>query len=153
MIDKRGAPYVIEFNVRMGDPETQPILMRLESDLVELLEASLDNTLSQHPPRWSADATLGVVMAAEGYPGPIAKGDVIDGLDADFGAQAKVFHAGTADQNGAVVSAGGRVLCVVGKGADLRTAQAAAYAAVDRIHWRGEFHRKDIGWRAFDRKD
>lgn len=153
MVDKSGAPYVIEFNVRMGDPETQPILMRLESDLVELLEASLDNTLSQHPPRWSADATLGVVMAAEGYPGPIAKGDAIGGLDSDFGAQAKVFHAGTADKDGAVVSAGGRVLCVVGKGADLRTAQKAAYAAVDQIHWRGEFHRKDIGWRAFDRKD
>ncbi|MDP3858972.1 MAG: phosphoribosylamine--glycine ligase [Stagnimonas sp.] len=152
MIDKSGAPHVIEFNVRMGDPETQPILMRLESDLVELLEASLDNSLSQHPPRWSADATLGVVMAAEGYPGPIAKGDAIHGLDADFGAQAKVFHAGTADQDGAVVSTGGRVLCVVGKGADLRTAQAAAYAAVDKIHWRGEFHRRDIGWRAFDRK-
>ena len=152
MIDKSGAPYVIEFNVRMGDPETQPILMRLESDLVELLEASLDGTLAQKPPRWSSDATLGVVMAAEGYPGTVAKGDAIAGLDADFGSQAKVFHAGTAEKDGAVVSAGGRVLCVVGKGADIRTAQANAYAAVEKIRWRGEFHRRDIGWRAFDRQ-
>ena len=151
MIDKSGAPYVIEFNVRMGDPETQPILMRLESDLVELLEASLDGTLAQKPPRWSSDATLGVVMAAEGYPGTVAKGDTIAGLDADSGSQAKVFHAGTAEKDGAVVSAGGRVLCVVGKGADIRAAQAAAYAAVEKIHWRGEFHRRDIGWRALTR--
>ena len=152
MIDRSGAPYVIEFNVRMGDPETQPILMRLESDLVELLEASLDGTLARKPPRWSSDATLGVVMAAEGYPGTVAKGDAITGLDADFGSQAKVFHAGTAEKDGAVVSAGGRVLCVVGKGADIRTAQANAYAAVEKIRWRGEFHRGDIGWRAFDRQ-
>ena len=152
MIDRSGAPHVIEFNVRMGDPETQPILMRLESDLVELLEASLDGTLAQKPPRWSSDATLGVVMAAEGYPGTVAKGDAITGLDADFGSQAKVFHAGTAEKDGAVVSAGGRVLCVVGKGADIRTAQANAYAAVEKIRWRGEFHRRDIGWRAFDRQ-
>ncbi|ROH93191.1 phosphoribosylamine--glycine ligase [Stagnimonas aquatica] len=152
MIDKSGAPYVIEFNVRMGDPETQPILMRLDSDLLELLEASIDNRLSQHPPVWATDATLGVVMAAEGYPGPIAKGDAIQGLDADFGAQAKVFHAGTSDKDGAVVSTGGRVLCVVGRGADIRAAQAAAYAAVAKISWRGEFHRGDIGWRALARE-
>jgi phosphoribosylamine--glycine ligase len=152
MIDQAGAPYVIEFNVRMGDPETQPILMRLDSDLLELLEASIDNRLSAHPPRWSADATLGVVMAAEGYPGPIAKGDAIQGLDADFGADAKVFHAGTSEKDGAVVSTGGRVLCVVGRGADIRAAQAAAYAAVAKISWRGEFHRNDIGWRALARK-
>jgi len=151
MIDAQGAPYVIEFNVRMGDPETQPILMRLESDLLDLLSAALDGTLPAHPPRWSADAALGVVMAAEHYPNTPAKGDAIQGLTADFGANAKVFHAGTASKNGEVVTSGGRVLCVVGTGADIRAAQTAAYQAVEKIHWRGEFHRTDIGWRAIAR--
>ena len=151
MVDASGAPYVIEFNVRMGDPETQPILMRLESDLVELLCAALDGNLPEHPPRWSAEAALGVVMAAEHYPATPAKGDVIHGLDARF-ANAKVFHAGTASQNGEVVTSGGRVLCVVGKGADIRAAQAAAYEAIQGISWRGEFHRNDIGWRAIARE-
>ena len=151
MIDKNGAPYVIEFNARMGDPETQPILMRLESDLVELLSAALDGTLPAHPPRWSNDATLGVVMAAEGYPGSIAKGDAISGLDASF-ADAKVFHAGASEQDGKVVTSGGRVLCVVGRGADIRTAQRRAYGAMTQITWRGEFHRHDIGWRAIARE-
>ena len=151
MIDASGAPHVIEFNVRMGDPETQPILMRLESDLVELFSAALDGTLPAHAPRWSTDAALGVVMAAEHYPGTPAKGDVISGLDDDY-ANAKVFHAGTSQKAGAVVSSGGRVLCVVGKGADIRSAQKAAYEAVKGIHWRGEFHRSDIGWRAIARE-
>ena len=151
MIDASGAPYVIEFNARMGDPETQPMLMRLESDLVTLLNAAIDGTLDAHPPQWSADATCGVVMAAEHYPATPAKGDVIEGLDADFGRYAKVFHAGTALGDGQAVTAGGRVLCVVGKGADIRAAQAAAYEAVEKIHWRGEFHRSDIGWRAIAR--
>lgn len=151
MIDATGAPYVIEFNARMGDPETQPILMRLESDLVTLLNAAIDSTLDAHPPQWSADATCGVVMAAEHYPASPAKGDAIEGLDADFGPNAKVFHAGTALREGKAVTAGGRVLCVVGKGMDIRAAQAAAYAAVGKIQWRGEFHRRDIGWRAIAR--
>ena len=151
MIDAEGAPFVIEFNARMGDPETQPILMRLESDLVALLDAALDGTLPSHTPRWSEAATCGVVMAAEHYPNTPAKGDVIDGLDADFGTQAKVFHAGTTLTDGKAVTAGGRVLCVVGKGADIRVAQSAAYAAVKKIRWRGEFHRSDIGWRAIER--
>ena len=151
MIDQNGAPFVIEFNVRMGDPETQPILLRLESDLVTLLNAAIDGTLASNAPRWSPDATCGVVMAAEHYPATPAKGDVIHGLDTAFGADAKVFHAGTTLKDGAVTTSGGRVLCVVGKGADIRAAQAAAYAAVEKIHWRGEFHRKDIGWRAIAR--
>jgi len=152
MIDADGAPFVIEFNARMGDPETQPILMRLESDLVELLGAALDGTLDEHTPRWSPGATCGVVMAAEHYPATPAKGDAIHGLDADPGPEAKVFHAGTTlDAEGQVVTSGGRVLCVVGSGADIRAAQAAAYAAVAKIHWRGEFHRSDIGWRAIAR--
>ena len=96
-------------------------------------------------------AGKGVVMAAEHYPNTPAKGDVIDGLDADFGTQAKVFHAGTTLTDGKAVTAGGRVLCVVGKGADIRVAQSAAYAAVKKIRWRGEFHRSDIGWRAIER--
>lgn len=151
MIDDRGAPKVIEFNARMGDPETQPILMRLDSDLVDLLGAALDGTLPAHPPRWSAAATCGVVMAAEHYPATPTKGDAITGLDTDFGPAAKVFHAGTALKDGHVVTSGGRVLCVVGKGDTIAEAQNAAYAAVAHIHWRGEFHRSDIAWRAIAR--
>ena len=151
MIRKDGAPFVIEFNARMGDPETQPILFRLVSDLLDLLEAALDQTLPQHAPRWSAQPALGVVMAAEGYPASVRKGDAIAGLDADFGG-AKIFHAGTADQNGAVVTSGGRVLCAVGSGATVSAAQRAAYEAVKQISWRGEQHRSDIGWRAVRRE-
>ncbi len=151
MIDATGAPYVIEFNARMGDPETQPILLRLESDLVTLLNAAIDGTLAQNPARWSEQVTCGVVMAAEHYPGTPAQGDVIHGLAADYGPNAKVFHAGTALKDGQAVTSGGRVLCVVGKGTDIRAAQAAAYAAVEQISWRGEFHRRDIGWRAIAR--
>lgn len=152
MIRKDGAPFVIEFNARMGDPETQPILFRLDSDLLDLLEAALDGTLPQHPPRWNPQPALGVVMAAEGYPGPIKKGDVIHGLDALFEG-AKVFHAGTSEQNGDVVTSGGRVLCVVASGNSVREAQAHAYAEVKKIHWRGEQHRSDIGYRAVQREN
>jgi phosphoribosylamine---glycine ligase len=151
MIRNDGAPFVIEFNARMGDPETQPILYRLDSDLLDLLEAALDQRLPQHAPRWNPQPALGVVMAAEGYPGTVAKGDAIEGLDAGS-PDAKVFHAGTALQDGAVVTSGGRVLCVVGSGASVRAAQDAAYAAVRRIRWRGEQHRSDIGYRAVARE-
>jgi phosphoribosylamine---glycine ligase len=151
MIRNDGAPFVIEFNARMGDPETQPILYRLDSDLLDLLEAALDQRLPQHAPRWNPQPALGVVMAAEGYPGTVAKGDAIEGLDA-ASPDAKVFHAGTALQDGAVVTSGGRVLCVVGSGASVRAAQDAAYAAVRRIRWRGEQHRSDIGYRAVARE-
>jgi phosphoribosylamine--glycine ligase len=151
MIRKDGAPFVIEFNARMGDPETQPILYRLDSDLLDLLEAALDGTLPVNAPRWNPQPALGVVMAAEGYPGPVKKGDVINGLDADLG-KAKVFHAGTEAQGEQIVTSGGRVLCVVASGDSVRDAQKKAYAAIRKISWRGEQHRSDIGYRAVQRE-
>lgn len=151
MIRKDGAPFVIEFNARMGDPETQPIMFRLDSDLLDLLEAALDGTLPENPPTWNPQPALGVVMAAEGYPGAVRKGDVISGLDADFG-KAKVFHAGTSEEDGKVVTSGGRVLCVVAIGDTVRAAQTSAYSALSSIHWQGEQHRSDIGYRAVQRE-
>lgn len=150
MIDRRGGIKVLEFNTRMGDPETQPILFRLESDFVELLQAALDQRLDQVEVRWSVRPSLGVVMAAEGYPGPVTKGDAISGLDADLGG-AKVFHAGTAEQQGQIMTSGGRVLCVVASGDDVAAAREQAYAAVDRIRWRGQQYRRDIAHRALNR--
>ncbi|MGQ0529092.1 MAG: phosphoribosylamine--glycine ligase [Panacagrimonas sp.] len=150
MIDRHGGIKVLEFNTRMGDPETQPILFRLDSDLLELLEGALDAKLDRVDVRWSAQPALGVVMAAYGYPGTVRKHDVIRGLDADLGA-AKAFHAGTALNNGQVVTSGGRVLCVVARGADVAAAQTAAYAGVSRIDWDGVQYRKDIGYRAIGR--
>jgi len=150
MIDRKLGPRVLEFNTRMGDPETQPILFRLQSDLLDLLEAAVDGGLDQIKPDWSERPTLGVVMAAEGYPASPAKGDAISGLDADFGG-AKVFHAGTRAVDGQVVTAGGRVLCVVADGADIAEAQQRAYDAVSKISWRGVQYRKDIGYRAINR--
>ncbi|MGH8460741.1 MAG: phosphoribosylamine--glycine ligase [Stenotrophobium sp.] len=151
MISRNGRPLVIEFNARMGDPETQPILFRLESDLLDLLEAALDQTLEQHPPHWHPQPTVGVVMAAAGYPASVRKGDIISGLDSDFGS-AKVFHAGTTQKDGKVITSGGRVLCVVARGKTVGAAQTAAYAAVRKIDWTGEHHRKDIGYRAIARE-
>ncbi|HVT36834.1 MAG TPA: phosphoribosylamine--glycine ligase [Nevskiaceae bacterium] len=152
MIRKDGAPLVIEFNARMGDPETQPIMFRLESDLLDLLEAALDGRLASAAPRWHAQPAVGVVMAAQGYPGTVKKGDAISGLDADFG-EAKVFHAGTAMKGSEVVTAGGRVLCVCARGTSVREAQQRAYAAVENIRWAGEQHRTDIGFRAIAREN
>lgn len=151
MIDRDGTPRVLEFNVRMGDPETQPILMRLESDLLDLLEAAVENRLAGVQPRWSPQPALGVVMAAAGYPGTPRKHDVIHGLDADLGT-AKVFHAGTVEQQGRIVTNGGRVLCVVARGDSVRQAQQMAYAAVQKIHWDGVQYRRDIGHRAISRE-
>lgn len=153
MIDAAGAPRVVEFNARLGDPETQPILMRLDSDLLELLEAAVDGDPTPVTPRWKPEVALGVVLAAAGYPGPIRTGDPIDGLDSAAGAAAKVFHAGTALREGQAVTAGGRVLCVCGLGADTRTAQAAAYAALTGIGWSGMQYRRDIGYRAIAREE
>jgi len=153
MIGHDGAPRVIEFNARLGDPETQPILMRLDSDLLELLEAAVDGDPNTADFRWKSQVALGVVLAAEGYPGEVQKGDLIAGLDADFGANAKVFHAGTSLRGNDVVTSGGRVLCVCGLGATTREAQACAYAAVDKLHWRGLQFRTDIGYRAVARED
>ncbi len=152
MIDPSGAPKVIEFNVRFGDPETQPVLLRLQSDLVDLVEAAIDGKLDGVEARWDPRPSLGVVMASKPYPDTPVSGEVISGLDA-VPASAKVFHAGTAlDAAGNVVSAGGRVLCVTALGASVSEAQRNAYAGVDAIRWAHEFHRNDIGWRAIARE-
>lgn len=151
MIDPRGGIKVLEFNTRMGDPETQPILFRMESDLLELLEAAVDGRLDQVSVRWSPQSALGVVMAAHGYPSTVRKGDVIRGLAEDL-AGAKVFHAGTAQRGDDIVTNGGRVLCVVGRGVDVAAAQKSAYSAVRKISWDGVQYRTDIGYRAIARE-
>jgi phosphoribosylamine--glycine ligase len=152
MIDKSGTPKVIEFNVRFGDPETQPIMQRLRSDLVDLIEAALKGRLDRIEVDWDPRPSLGVVMAARGYPGKVKTGDVISGLDADFGTDVKVFQAGTKlDADGRVVTAGGRVLCVCALGDDLKQARDRAYGAVERIRFDGAFCRRDIGHRALTR--
>jgi len=152
MIDASGAPKVIEFNVRFGDPETQPILLRLRSDLVDLIEAGIDGRLGGVVADWDPRPALGVVMASRPYPEAPVTGDVISGLDA-VPDNAKVFHAGTAlDASGNILSSGGRVLCVTALGASVQDAQRNAYAGVERIHWAHEFHRSDIGWRAIARE-
>ncbi|TAA35155.1 phosphoribosylamine--glycine ligase [Pseudoxanthomonas winnipegensis] len=152
MIDASGAPKVIEFNVRFGDPETQPVMLRLQSDLVDLVEAAIDGRLDEVQAQWDPRPSLGVVIAARPYPDTPVTGEVIEGLDA-VPANAKVFHAGTAlDADGRVVSAGGRVLCVAALGERVAQAQANAYAGVDRIGFEHAFHRRDIGWRAIARE-
>ena len=152
MILPDGTPKVIEFNCRFGDPETQPIMLRLKSDLVEICKAALDGTLGNASAKWDARASLGVVMAAGGYPGSYAKGKPIAGLDAADGPTQKVFHAGTATDDGDIVTSGGRVLCVVGLGDTVAAAASEAYDAVDKIHWDDVYFRKDIGHRAIARE-
>ncbi|GAB3341440.1 phosphoribosylamine--glycine ligase [Marilutibacter aestuarii] len=152
MIDRHGAPKVIEFNVRFGDPETQPIMLRLQSDLVELLDAAIDGALAGRDIDWDPRASLGVVMAAEGYPGKPRSGDTIGSWDTPDVEGAKVFHAGTRIEGEHVVTAGGRVLCVCALGDTVAEAQRNAYAEVAGISWHGEFHRHDIGWRAIARE-
>ncbi|MFZ5579262.1 MAG: phosphoribosylamine--glycine ligase [Pseudomonadota bacterium] len=153
MIDKDGAPKVLEFNCRFGDPETQPIMMRLQSDLVDLLEAGIDGRLDEADATWDTRVALGVVMAAGGYPGEIRKADIIHGLDIPLPDQAKVFHAGAAtNEAGEIITAGGRVLCVTALGETVREAQQRAYATADKISFEGGFYRKDIGWRAITRE-
>jgi phosphoribosylamine---glycine ligase len=145
----RTGPKVLEFNARFGDPETQVYLTRLESDLVELLNASVDGTLNRLEMKWSPLASVCVVMASGGYPGNYAKGKPIAGIaDADALPHTKVFHAGTALKDGQVVTNGGRVLGVTALGKDLKSAQAAAYAAVEKIHFEGAHFRRDIGAKA-----
>ena len=151
MIDPQGVPKVLEYNVRFGDPETQPILLRLRSDLVALCEAALDRRLDQVAVDWDPRASLGVVMAAGGYPDSYHKGDIIRGLDAVLGEGVKVFHAGTQLSDGEVVTSGGRVLCVCALGDDVAVAQRRAYAAVDKISWDKAYYRRDIGHRAIAR--
>jgi len=151
MITPAGAPKVIEFNCRLGDPETQPIMMRLNSDLTELVDAALDGRLDHTMCHWDPRAALGVVLAAAEYPASVRKGDEIHGLDSEPPGT-KVFHAGTALDHGKVVTNGGRVLCAVGLGDTVRAAQKAAYTAVNAIEWDGMFCRRDIGWRAVQRE-
>ncbi|WP_059002458.1 phosphoribosylamine--glycine ligase, partial [Xanthomonas citri] len=152
MIDAHGAPKVIEFNVRFGDPETQPVMLRLQSDLVDLLEAAIDGKLDGAHAQWDPRPSLGVVIAARPYPDTPVTGEVIAGLDA-VPASAKVFHAGTAlNAAGEVVSAGGRVLCVAALGDSVQDAQRTAYAGLKPIHWSSAFQRSDIGWRAIARE-
>jgi phosphoribosylamine--glycine ligase len=152
MIMPDGAPKVIEFNCRMGDPETQPILMRLKSDLATLCRATLEGRLAEHRAEWDKRVALGVVMAAGGYPDRYEKGKLISGLDdVDSDAQ-KVFHAGTRDSAGGVATNGGRVLCVVGLGDNVAGAATTAYQAVGRIRWDGVYFRPDIGHRAIARE-
>ncbi|MDI3262581.1 MAG: phosphoribosylamine--glycine ligase [Fulvimonas sp.] len=152
MIDRAGNPKVIEFNVRFGDPETQPIMLRLKSDLVELIEAALDGELHHTRAQWDARPAIGVVMAAAGYPGKVRSGDVIEGLDGPFPPEVKIFHAGTRlDETGRVVTAGGRVLTVCALGRDIAAAREHAYAAAARIRFDGAFYRRDIAHRALRR--
>jgi len=152
MISPQGEPRVLEYNVRFGDPETQPILMRLQSDLPELCLAAIDGRLDEARASWDSRACLGVVMAAGGYPGKYEKGHAIHGLDSEFGEHVKVFHAGTQLTDDSVVTSGGRVLCVCALGASVGAAQADAYSACDRIHWEGAYRRNDIGYRAIQRE-
>jgi phosphoribosylamine--glycine ligase len=151
MIDAAGNPKVLEFNCRLGDPETQPIMLRLKSDLVELALHAVDGTLDRVEAEWDRRAALGVVLAAHGYPENPRAGDAIHGLDrvtTDAHPDCKVFHAGTVQKNGDVAVAGGRVLCVTALGDSVRQAQRAAYAAVAEIHFAGMQYRHDIGQRA-----
>ncbi|MBB3324971.1 phosphoribosylamine--glycine ligase [Atlantibacter sp. RC6] len=154
MIDKQGNPKVIEFNCRFGDPETQPIMLRLQSDLVELCLAACDGKLDEVQSQWDARPSLGVVMAAGGYPADYRTGDEIHGLPLEDVADGKVFHAGTklADDD-RVLTNGGRVLCVTALGDSVAQAQQRAYALMKDIHWDGSFSRSDIGYRAIAREN
>ena len=152
MIAADGTPKVLEFNCRFGDPETQPILARMRSDLTVLCEAALDGRLAQSRVEWDPRAAVGVVLAAHGYPDTVRKGDVIQGLDAAAKLPGKVFHAGTALSNGKVVTSGGRVLCAVGLGETVAAAQQQAYQLTAAIRWDGMQYRRDIGYRAVARE-
>jgi len=152
MINDSGEPKVIEYNCRFGDPETQPMMMRMQSDMVELCEAALDGVLDTKETLWDSRAAVGVVLAAGGYPGDYDKGDVISGLDSDFSDNQKVFHAGTKMDGNNVVTAGGRVLCATALGNSVSEAQQAAYDAANKIDWKGVMTRSDIAYRAIARE-
>jgi phosphoribosylamine--glycine ligase len=151
MVTADGTPKVLEFNCRFGDPETQPIMMRLKSDLIELCMAALHGKLNEMNAEWDKRAALGIVLASRGYPASASKGDVISGLNNDLQDGTKVFHAGTVEQDNDVVTAGGRVLCVTALGETILRAQQSAYQAVEKINWDGMFYRKDIGHHAINR--
>jgi phosphoribosylamine--glycine ligase len=150
MIDEHGEPRTLEFNTRMGDPETQPIMMRLKSDLVDVMLHATDGTLDKVELHWDRRFALGVVMAAHGYPEQPRKGDAIGGMPADTD-DAVVFHAGTELRDGQLRTSGGRVLCVTALGESARTAQQRAYEVASRIQFDGAQFRKDIGYRALKR--
>jgi len=152
MIDAEGNPKVIEYNCRFGDPETQPIMLRLQSDLVELCMAALKGDLDKVTANWDERASIGVVLAAGGYPGDYKKGDVISGLPTDEVSGEKVFHAGTTSKEGKVLTNGGRVLCATALGKTVSEAQQRAYQLAEKITWDGVFYRKDIGYRAIARE-
>lgn len=152
MIGEDGVPKVLEYNCRFGDPETQPILMRLQSDLVALCEAALQGRLHEVQAQWDSRAALGVVMAAGGYPGNYRNGDVIAGLDGVDSDTVRVFHAGTREDRGDIVTNGGRVLCATALGDTVYEAQERAYQAVGHIRWDGVYYRTDIGYRAVIRE-
>jgi phosphoribosylamine--glycine ligase len=151
MITAEGQPRVIEYNCRFGDPETQPIMMRLQSDLVALCDAALAGKLDCTEAEWDPRCAIGVVLAAQGYPGSYPKGTPIEGLDRAQPDYVKVFHAGTARSDTEVVTSGGRVLCVTALGDDIAAAQQACYEAAGKISWEGMTLRRDIGWRAIAR--
>lgn len=151
MIDDKGDPYVIEFNCRFGDPETQPIMMRLKSSMVDLIKAGLNGNLPSEA-KWDSRPALGIVLASRGYPESSSSNDVISGLAQDFGNDVKVFHAGTkVGEKGDIVTNGGRVLCVTALGENVKDAQAKALQACEKINFEGMQYRKDIGYRAIDR--
>jgi len=152
MIAPDGTPNVVEFNCRLGDPETQPLLMRLRSDLTVLCEAALAGRLAGAQAEWDPRAALGVVMAAAGYPDAVRTGDPIAGLEAAARLPGKVFHAATRVSEGRIVTSGGRVLCATGMGATVSEARRQAYALADAIRWEGVHYRRDIGYRALERE-
>ncbi|WP_026223967.1 phosphoribosylamine--glycine ligase [Marinobacter gelidimuriae] len=152
MIDSVGAPRVIEFNCRFGDPETQPIMLRMQSDLVALCQAAIDGKLDQCSSDWDPRAAVGIVLAAGGYPGSYSKGDAISGLSETETEGEKVFHAGTKLDGNQVVTSGGRVLCATALGNTVTEAQQRAYKLARKISWNGAFYRKDIAYRAIARE-
>jgi phosphoribosylamine--glycine ligase len=151
MITPEGTPKVLEYNCRLGDPETQPIMMRLKSDLVELCSAALAGKLNSMAVRWDPRPALGVVLASEGYPGDYNKGQIITGLRGLDSDDTKVYHAGTTRQGRNIVTNGGRVLCVTSLGQSVREAHHRAYQTIGKIHWQGMYFRRDIGYRALAR--
>ncbi|WP_294460281.1 phosphoribosylamine--glycine ligase [uncultured Ruminobacter sp.] len=152
MIDAAGNPKVIEYNCRFGDPETQPIMLRMDSDLVDLCYKATEGGLKGETAKYNTKAAVGIVLAAENYPASPKKGDVISGLDSEFESEVKVFHAGTALKDGNIVTNGGRVLCVTALGNTVLEAKQKAYRAIKNISWNGMFHRNDIADRAIARE-
>jgi phosphoribosylamine--glycine ligase len=152
MIDASGAPRVVEYNCRFGDPETQPIMMRLQSDLVALCQSAIAGELDSQKVEWDPRAAVGVVMAAGGYPAAYRKGDVISGLESADSEICKVFHAGTAEKNGQIVTSGGRVLCVTALGDSVADAQQSAYQSLAGVSWQDAYYRTDIAYRAVERE-